>query len=105
MSNQNFLDILARWRQEAQDAEVTESFNITVNQSDLHRLRALAQTFNQSIESITTELLHAAINEIEAGMPYEAGEKVIRVEEGQEIYEDAGPTPIYLAALNQQQQD
>ena len=31
-------------------------------------------------------------------MPYIQGSKVIRIEDGEEIYEDAGPMPRYLAA-------
>ena len=100
MSSDNFRNILDKWHQQLSDAEPTQSLEVTLKQSDLHRLEALAKTFDRPISVITSELLHGAINEIEASMPYVAGEKVIRIEEGQEIFEDIGPTPDYLAALN-----
>ena len=101
MPNQNFIEILKRWRQHMVESETSETITVTVKQTDLHRLKALAKTFNKPLASITSELLHESINTLEASMPYVAGEKVIRVEEGQEIYEDIGPTPGYLAALNE----
>ena len=101
MSNQNFIEILKRWRQHLVDSETSETITITVKKSDLNRLEALAKTFNKPLAAITTELLHESINTLEASMPYVPGDKVIRVEEGQEIYEDIGPTPGYLAALNE----
>ena len=42
--------------------------------------------------------MHQALNTLEEQMPYIAGDKVIRVEEGEEVYEDVGPMPRYLAA-------
>jgi len=46
---------------------------------------------------VVATLIHEALNELEAKMPYVQGNKVIRIEDGEEIYEDAGPMPRYMA--------
>ena len=54
--------------------------------------------YSLPVEEITASLLHQALVELEEKMPYVAGERVIRVEEGANIYEDIGPMARYLAA-------
>jgi len=44
-----------------------------------------------------TDLLGAALEELEASLPYRAGKEVIAVDEmGDPLYKDEGPTPRYL---------
>jgi hypothetical protein len=44
------------------------------------------------VEDIVTDLLHSALNEVEAALPYAQGSRVIAEDEqGDPIYEDAGP--------------
>jgi len=46
---------------------------------------------------MVTDLLGAAIDEVEATMPYIPGSKVIREDDhGDPVYEDAGMTPKFL---------
>ena len=48
-------------------------------------------------ERVITDLLSASLDELEASMPYVAGERVIREDDhGDPIYEDTGPTPRFL---------
>ena len=50
------------------------------------------------VEDIITDLLHAAIEEIAASMPYEPGPKIISHDDhGDPVYEDAGLTPRFVA--------
>ena len=50
-----------------------------------------------SAEELVSDLLSAALDELEAAMPYEAGDRVIREDEyGDPVYEDIGPTPRFL---------
>ena len=65
---------------------------------DAARLHALAELFpGQPIEDIVTDLLHAALDEIAAAMPYEPGPKVIsRDDHGDPVYEDIGLTPRFV---------
>ena len=101
MSNSRFREILKSWIESAAEKEEMTSVTLEVRQSDFHKLQALAEVYEQPLASITGELLHAAISEIEAAMPYVAGEKVIRVEDGMNVYEDVGPTPRYLQLLKE----
>lgn len=68
-----------------------------ISEDDLLKLEALAEVYNLSKESLVTTLLHTVLIEVEEKMPYRAGSKVIRMEEGDPIYEDIGPMPRYLA--------
>ncbi len=65
---------------------------------DAARLEALATLFaGQSIEEMVTDLLGAALDELEAAMPYEKGPKVIsRDDHGDPVYEDIGLTPRFV---------
>ena len=60
-------------------------------------LARLAELFpGRSVETLVTDLLHAALDEIVAAMPYEAGPKIIsRDDQGDPVYEDVGLTPRF----------
>jgi hypothetical protein len=48
------------------------------------------------VEELTTDLLHTALEEIVAAMPYEPGPKIIsRDDQGDPVYEDVGLTPRF----------
>ncbi|MGB0733875.1 MAG: hypothetical protein ACPGPF_08910, partial [Pontibacterium sp.] len=65
---------------------------------------AMANVFDMEPQALVSSLLHTVLLEAEASMPYRAGTKVIRVEDGDPIYEDVGPTPRYLAAKRKLEQ-
>ena len=46
---------------------------------------------------LAAELLHTVLLEVEEKMPYKPGTKIIRMEEGDPVYEDIGPMPRYIA--------
>jgi hypothetical protein len=49
------------------------------------------------VSEIITDLLSAALNELESSLPYQRGDHVVALdEEGDPLYEDVGPTPRYL---------
>ena len=103
MSSNRFRNVLNTWANDAGNKEEMSDITISIKTSDLHKLQALAEIYMQSLESVTSELLQESIKEIEEAMPYVAGARVIRIEDGQEIYEDVGPTPEYMAALKRAQ--
>ena len=74
-----------------------------VSEEDLIRIEALAEVYNLPRESLVATLLHTVLTEVEEKMPYREGTRVIRMEEGDPIYEDIGPTPRYLAIKNRLQ--
>ena len=77
--------------------------NFTLNEEDLIKVEALAELYKLPKEELVATLLHTVLLEIEQKMPYKAGTKVIRIEEGDPIYEDIGPMPRYLAIQNRLQ--
>lgn len=98
MHNNVFKKLINEWQQQQGSRSQVVETKIPMDQQDLIKLNALADTFNQDREQLIAHLLHLAIKEIESNMPYIAGNKIIRMEEGEAIYEDIGPTPTYLDA-------
>lgn len=90
-----------RAKRVANQKEVT----LKVDQEDLIRLKALAEVFNLSVDEVTTCLLHNILMEVETKLPYRAGNKIIRVEDDDPVYEDIGPTPRYLEAKRRFEKD
>jgi hypothetical protein len=55
-------------------------------------------------EQIITDLLGVALQEVAAAMPYVPGTKVIATDDqGDPIYEDAGPTPRFMELTRRNQ--
>ena len=99
MASRSFKAILKRWERRLSDNKELESVDILLRRSDSEKIQALADVYQVSAADITAELLHEALQQIEIAMPYIPGDNVIRIEEGEAIYDDAGPTPKYMAAL------
>jgi len=98
MPQRQFSALLKRWESDYLRRSHLISEQISLEQDDAHKLRALAQVYGIPKNEIAAALMHQALNTLEEQMPYIAGDKVIRVEEGENIYEDVGPMPRYLAA-------
>ncbi|RVU32162.1 hypothetical protein [Neptunomonas marina] len=98
MAHTPLAKLLEQWEQQAATKEDQQALTCTINTADHIRLKALASTYNLSLDEVITALLHTSLNEIEQQMPYVPGTHVIRVEDGENIYEDIGPMPRYLAA-------
>jgi hypothetical protein len=79
------------------------STKIVLNKQDLIRVEALAEAYKLPASDLLANLINTTLREIEEQMPYVAGDKVIRIEEGDPIYEDVGRTPEYLAAKDRLQ--
>ena len=90
-----FKPLLDRWKKDPVPVRTAKEYPIRLDLDDAARLHALAELFpGQPIEVIVTDLLHAALDEIAAALPYEAGPKVIsRDDRGDPVYEDIGLTP------------
>jgi hypothetical protein len=93
-----FKPLLDRWKKDAAPVRTASEYAIRLELDDAARLHALAELFpGQSIEVLITDLLHAALDEIGAAMPYERGPKVIsRDDHGDPVYEDIGLTPRFV---------
>ncbi len=93
-----FKPLLDRWRENAAPQLTLQDYAIRLPLGDAARLHALVQLFpGRTIEEIITDLLHTALDEIAAAMPYERGTKVIsRDDHGDPLYEDVGLTPRFV---------
>ncbi|MGA2188112.1 MAG: type 1 pili tip component [Steroidobacteraceae bacterium] len=93
-----FKALLSRWKKDAVPAKTANEYPVRLTLHDAARLHALAALFpGQRIPELITDLLHAALDEVAAAMPYEPGPKIIsRDDQGDPVYEDAGLTPRFV---------
>ena len=94
-------NLYGMWNQHETSPLSAEAFTLKLPVDDVARIEALAMMFpHRGTEGIITDLLSAAVTELEERLPYIEGTKVIaHDEEGNPIYEDVGPTPRYLELL------
>lgn len=97
-SRNGFSKLLSEWEQRSANQADLIPTDIRVHQTDHIKLMALSKLYHLPLDELAGSLLQQALERLEAEMPYIPGSKVIRIEEGDEIYEDIGPTPRYLAA-------
>ncbi|WP_415885406.1 hypothetical protein ACMXYO_12355 [Neptuniibacter sp. QD37_6] len=97
MGNESLSKLLDEWEGRARKVNGRKEEQLSIYKSDSIKLAALASMYKLSKDDVVATLIHEALNELEAKMPYIQGSKVIRIEDGEEIYEDAGPMPRYLA--------
>lgn len=93
-----FKNMLNDWESKSQEARERVEYTLTMDKHDLVKIKAFAEAYGLDEAMITEGLIHSAIKEAEQAMPYVKGSQVIRVEEGEEIYADAGKTPAYVEA-------
>jgi hypothetical protein len=92
-----FKELLDTWRQNDAGVRTATEYAVRLPVDDAARIQALADLFpGRTREQIITDLLGAALQEVAAAMPYVPGKKVISTDEqGDPVYEDAGPTPRF----------
>ena len=95
----SFKELLESWRAQAAAPRTAASYAVRLPLDDAARLAALAEMFpGRTREQLITELLGQALKELVAAMPYVPGTRVISTDEqGDPVYEDAGPTPRFMA--------
>lgn len=98
---QGFSRLMDRWEKRSTDNADLIAATFAIHEPDKIKLQALAELYQLPEGEITGHLLRHALMTLEAAMPYVPGSKVIRIEEGDEIYEDIGPLPRYLEAQKQ----
>jgi hypothetical protein len=93
-----FKGLLDRWAKEAAPVKTAQSYAVRLNLDDASRLHALAALFpGRRIEELISDLLHVALDEVGAAMPYEPGPKIIsRDDQGDPVFEDIGMTPRFV---------
>ena len=86
-------ELVDHWERSAAEPLSAEEFCLRLPVEDAARVRALAEMYpRRSVADLLTDLLHTALDEVEASLPYEQGARVVAEDEqGDPIYEDAGP--------------
>jgi predicted DNA-binding protein len=92
-------ELLKLWEQTAHGEITEEVYSIRLPVESAAKLQALADMYpRRSAPDLITDLLSAALNDVETCLPYIRGENIVsRDEEGDPLYEDIGPTPRYLS--------
>ncbi|MET1077832.1 MAG: pilin assembly protein [Pseudomonas sp.] len=92
-------DLVRQWEQNASGRLTRSPYQVHLDLEAAARLAALAEMYpKRSPEALLGELIGAALEELEASLPYVKGSKVVATDEqGDPLYEDIGPTPRFLA--------
>lgn len=93
-----FQDLLKNWEEKAAEAHELVQVNVSIQRSDLVKIKAFAEVYGLPESTITATLLATSIKEAETAIPYIQSSEVIRVEEGEAVYADAGKTPLLVEA-------
>lgn len=92
-------ELVRHWEQNAKGRLTRSPYQIHLDLEAAARLAALSEMYpKRSTEVLLGELIAAALEELEASLPYVKGSKVVATDEqGDPLYEDIGPTPRFLA--------
>ena len=91
-------DLVREWERSASGRLTRETFAVHLDTDDAARLAALGEMYpKRTREELLSELVSAALSELESAFPYVKGSRVIAEdEEGDPLFEDVGPTPRFL---------
>ncbi len=91
-------DLVVRWEDDAHGTVTKDTYTVNLSVDDAARIDALSEMYpKRSKEQIITELISAALAELESHFPYVQGNEVVsHDEEGDPIFSDAGQTPLFL---------
>ncbi len=91
-------ELTQHWQDAAGGKLTHHSYSIHLPLEDAAKLEALSEMYPRlSTENLITDILTAALADLESTLPYVKGDTVIALdEEGDPIYEDVGPTPQFL---------
>jgi hypothetical protein len=92
-------ELVLDWEEHARGRMTRNQYQIQLDLEAAARLAALAEMYpKRQPEELLAELIAAALEELEAGLPYIQGSQVVATDEqGDPLYEDIGPTPRFLA--------
>lgn len=90
-------DLMKHWEKHASSKIAAREFSVKLPLYDAARILALTEMYPARTESqIITELLGAALFELEEAFPYAKGDRVITKDEFDDpVYEDVGLTTIF----------
>ena len=90
--------LVKHWEDNAAARLTNREYRLHLPLEDAARVAALAEMYpKRTEEEIISELLSAALDELETSFPYVKGTRVVAEDEqGDPMFEDVGPTPRYL---------
>jgi hypothetical protein len=106
--------LIEAWEGTDGERRTAETYSLRLPISDAARIHALVALYpGRTVDQILTDLLSAALDELQEAFPYIQGQKVAALDEqGDPIYEDAGPaarfdalTKEYLRHLEEKLRD
>lgn len=100
-------ELIRHWEKNAKGRLTRNHYQIQLDLAAAARLAALAEMYpKRQPEELLAELIGAALDELEASLPYVKGNQVVATDEqGDPLYEDIGPTPRFLALSRKHLQD
>lgn len=92
-------ELVKNWQNQAHGTLTKDSYTVKLTIEDAARIDALSEMYpKRSKEQLISELLSAALVELESSFPYEQGSEVVATDElGDPIFADVGPTPEFLS--------
>ena len=102
-----YKQLLDDWSSKPKPLSTRETYAIRLPLEDAARIQALAELFpGTDRDRIITDLLAQAIRDLEASIPYVAGEKVIREDDhGDPVFEDVGLMPRFLELVKKHRRE
>lgn len=94
----SFRNLLDGWDKNAAEAYDLVTVPVSLHRADLVKIKAFAEVYGLTESTVIADLLACSIKEAESAMPYVQGSQVIRVEEDEPVYGDAGKTPAFVEA-------
>lgn len=100
-------NLIDEWELAASGRLSRVTYHIPLDLESAARLAALAEMYpRRHAEELLGELVSAALQELEASLPYVRGSTVVaHDEQGDPVYEDIGPTPRFLALTHKHMQE
>lgn len=91
--------LIEAWETSAGETRTDATYSVHLPIHDAAKLAALREIYpGRSEEDLITDLLSAALDDLEAAFPYVQGKQVIAEDDhGDPIYEDVGTTPRFNA--------
>ena len=96
-------ELMSTWEKQSKSNKHEERLHVRISLSDAARIEALTGLYpGVNKTELLSQLINAALDEVEKQMPYKPGNKVVSVDElGDPLYEDVGLTPKYLKLRQQ----
>lgn len=90
-------NLIGQWESSAIGMLTKSTYAVHLSVEDAAKIDALADMYpKRSKEQLISELVSAALGELEVNFPYVQGNRVVATDEmGDAIYEDVGSTPLF----------